>query len=99
MPTDAYPALLAVMMGRQTVRPQAPAHPRVSILGQLESRLQQADLVLIAGLNEGVWPRYAESGPWLSRPMRGELGLPPAELQVGIAAHDLSWPPARPRWC
>ena len=89
VPTDAYPALLAVMMGRQTVRPQAPAHPRVSILGQLESRLQQADLVLIAGLNEGVWPRYAESGPWLSRPMRGEFGLPPAELQVGIAAHDL----------
>src|SRR3954451_21475873 len=89
VPTDAYPALLAVMMGRQTVRPQAPAHPRVSILGQLESRLQQVDLVLIAGLNEGVWPRYAESGPWLSRPMRGEFGLPPAELQVGIAAHDL----------
>ena len=69
--------------------PASTAHPRVSILGQLESRLQQADLVLIAGLNEGVWPRYAESGPWLSRPMRGELGLPPAELQVGIAAHDL----------
>jgi ATP-dependent helicase/nuclease subunit B len=88
-PTSAYPALLAVLMGRETVRPLAPAHPRVAILGQLESRLQQADLVLIGGLNEGVWPRHPESGPWLSRSMRKAFGLPPAELQVGIAAHDL----------
>lgn len=89
MPASAYPALLAVLMGRESVRPRAPAHPRVAILGQLESRLQQADLVLIGGLNEGVWPRHPESGPWLSRSMRAAFGLPPAELQVGIAAHDL----------
>lgn len=89
VPASAYPALLAVLMARETVRPRAPAHPRVAILGQLESRLSGADLVLVGGLNEGVWPRRAESGPWLSRPMRAEFGLPPAELQVGIAAHDL----------
>jgi ATP-dependent helicase/nuclease subunit B len=88
-PGSAYPALLAVLMGRETVRPFVPAHPRVAILGQLESRLQAADLVLIGGLNEGVWPRHAESGPWLNRPMRAAFGLPPVELQVGIAAHDL----------
>jgi ATP-dependent helicase/nuclease subunit B len=40
-------------------------------------------------LNEGVWPRRAESGPWLNRTMRDGFGLPPAELRVGIAAHDL----------
>jgi ATP-dependent helicase/nuclease subunit B len=88
-PASAYPALLAVLMARETVRPRAPAHPRVSILGQLESRLHAADPRPDRRAERGVWPRYAESGPWLSRPMRAEFGLPPAELRVGIAAHDL----------
>ncbi|SNB65248.1 ATP-dependent helicase/nuclease subunit B [Arboricoccus pini] len=86
--TSAYPAILAVLMGQETVRSQRPGHPRVAILGQLESRLNSADLVLIGGLNEGVWPRSADSGPWLNRDMRQQLGLPPAEQAIGIAAHD-----------
>jgi ATP-dependent helicase/nuclease subunit B len=75
-------------MGQQSVRPQRPSHPRVAILGQLESRLNLADLVLIGGLNEGVWPRATDTGPWLNRDMRKQLGLPPAEQAIGIAAHD-----------
>jgi ATP-dependent helicase/nuclease subunit B len=99
VPTSAYPAILAVLMARETVRPRAPAHPRVAILGQLESRLLAADLVLVGGLNEGVWPRRAESGPWLNRAMRDGFGLPPAELRVGIAAHDLYMAASARRWC
>ncbi|MDX6751118.1 double-strand break repair protein AddB [Geminicoccaceae bacterium 1502E] len=88
IPTSAYPALLAVLMGNEAVRAQRPAHPRLAVLGQLESRLARADLVVVGGLNEGVWPRIAESGPWLSRGMRTRLGLPPVEMGIGIAAHD-----------
>ncbi|MEZ5847321.1 MAG: double-strand break repair protein AddB [Geminicoccaceae bacterium] len=86
---SAYPALLAVLMGAEAVRSHATRHPRVTILGQLESRLASADRMLIAGLNEGVWPRSVNSSPWINRAMRAELGLPPAEMQIGIAAHDL----------
>ncbi|MEZ5825380.1 MAG: double-strand break repair protein AddB [Geminicoccaceae bacterium] len=86
---SAYPALLAVLMGAEAVRSHATRHPRVSILGQLESRLVSADRMLIAGLNEGVWPRAVNPSPWINRAMRAELGLPPAEMQIGIAAHDL----------
>jgi ATP-dependent helicase/nuclease subunit B len=89
VPVTAYPALLAVVMGQHAVRPRAPAHPRLAILGQLESRLAQADLVIVGGLNEGVWPRSADAGPWLNRAMREQLGLPPVEQLVGVAAHDL----------
>lgn len=88
IPSSAYPALLAVLMGTHSVRPRHPAHPRLAILGQLEGRLVQADLVLVGGLNEGTWPRPVDSGPWLSRPMRQQLGLPPVEQAIGIAAHD-----------
>ena len=85
---SAYPALLAVLMGHVPVHPQIDRHPRAAILGQLESRLHDADTVLIGGLNEGVWPRPPEASPWLNRAMRKALGLPPAEQQIGIAAHD-----------
>jgi ATP-dependent helicase/nuclease subunit B len=87
-PASAYPAILAVTMGQVTVRPQQPGHPRVAILGQLESRLQQPDLALIGGLQEGVWPATIDSGPWLNRRMRQLLGLPAVEQAIGIAAHD-----------
>ena len=89
VPTAAYPALLAVLMGgADGAAATSPAHPRLAILGQLEGRLVEADLVILGGLNEGSWPPAAESGPWLNRAMRASLGLPPAEQAIGIAAHD-----------
>ena len=88
-PGNAYPAVLAVLMGGEAVRPRLQSHPRLMILGQLEARLVEADSVVIAGLNEGTWPRTAEPGPWLNRHLRKAMGLPPVEFQIGIAAHDL----------
>ena len=88
VPTAAYPAMLALLMGAQTVRPDRDAHPRLAILGQLEARLVEADLVVMGDLNEGSWPPPVESGPWLNRAMRLHLGMPPAEQAIGMAAHD-----------
>ena len=88
-PANAYPAVLAVLMGGEAVRPRGRSHPRLMILGQLEARLVEADSVIVAGLVEGTWPRTTEPGPWLNRHLRHALGLPPVEFQIGIAAHDL----------
>ena len=88
IPPAAYPGLIAQLMTARLVRPNRPAHPRLTILGQLEARLQRADLTILAGLNEGVWPRAEEPGPWLNPSMRDGLGLPPLERRVGQAAHD-----------
>jgi ATP-dependent helicase/nuclease subunit B len=83
-----WPALFDRLMAGRVVRPRFGAHPRLSIWGLLEARLQQADLVILGGLNEGTWPPEAESDPWLSRPMRKEFGLPPPERRLGQTAHD-----------
>jgi ATP-dependent helicase/nuclease subunit B len=84
-----YAAILTDMLRAETVRtPVAATHPRLQILGPLEARLLDADLMILAGLNEGTWPREAAPSPWLSRPMRAALGLPPAEQDVGLSAHD-----------
>jgi ATP-dependent helicase/nuclease subunit B len=83
-----YPALFAALAARPVVRPRYGRHPRLAIWGLLEARLQQADRVILGGLNEGVWPPETESDPWLSRPMRRTFGLPPPERRIGVAAHD-----------
>ncbi len=86
--SESYPALLDVFMGSITVRPKYGLHPRLNIWGPLEARLQQADLVIMSGLNENSWPPEPASDPWMSRPMRAEFGLPSLERKIGLSAHD-----------
>ena len=64
--------------------------PRVRIFGLLEARLQSVDRIVLGGLNEGTWPPDTRNDPWLSRPMRLELGLNLPELRVGLSAHDFA---------
>lgn len=85
-----YPAVFAAFMAGRTVRPTGPSHPRLQILGLLEARLQSADLVILGGLNEQVWPDLPAADPWLSRPMRAALGLAAPERRIGLMAHDFA---------
>lgn len=85
-----YPLLLETLLNARVVRPRFGRHPRLAILGPIEARLQQADLVVLGGLVEGTWPTESEPGPWLSRPMREDFGLPPLERRIGLAAHDFA---------
>jgi len=77
----------AVLQG-VVVRPAFGLHPRLFIWGPLEARLQAADTMILAGLNEGSWPAAAQEDPWMSRPMRTGFGLPAPERRIGQAAHD-----------
>ena len=85
-----YPVIFEALLAGSVVRPRFGLHPRLQILGALEARLQQADLVVLGGLNEGTWPPEAPHDPWLSRPMRREFGLRSPEAQIGLAAHDFA---------
>ncbi len=83
------PAFLESLLEGAVLRPRYGAHPRLFLWGPLEARLQSADLLILGSLNEGAWPKVADPGPWLSRPMRAELGLPPPERRIGQSAHDM----------
>jgi ATP-dependent helicase/nuclease subunit B len=85
-----YPVLFEALIAGRVVRPRWGRHPRLQILGPLEARLQQADLIVLGGLNEGIWPPQAPTDPWLSRPMRREFGLRAPEAVIGLAAHDFA---------
>jgi ATP-dependent helicase/nuclease subunit B len=85
-----YPDLYRTLISEENVRSREPAHPRLFLWGLLEARLQQPDVVVLGSLNEGVWPAFADPGPWLNRPMRAALGLPAPEERIGRAAHDFT---------
>jgi ATP-dependent helicase/nuclease subunit B len=84
------PALLRTLMDEVAVRPPQGGHPRLAIYGLIEARMQPADLMILGGLNEGVWPSAPAPDPWLAPRIRAELGLPGLELRIGQSAHDFA---------
>ncbi len=88
-PSD-YHEIFDQLIADIAIRRRSPAHPRVAILGPLEARLQSADVVILGGLNEGVWPRDAAIDGFLSRGMRRSVGLPSPERRIGLSAHDFA---------
>jgi ATP-dependent helicase/nuclease subunit B len=86
----SLPALLEQLLAAVAVRPPYGQHPRIFIWGLIEARLQSADLVILGGLNEGVWPQLPTPDPWLAPRVRHELDLPSLERRIGLAAHDFA---------
>ena len=91
------PAVLREAMDRVAVRPLYGGHPRVAIYGLLEARMTRADLVICAGLNEGVWPAAPAHNALLAPAVLRALGVPGADFRIGLAAHDLAGALGAPR--
>jgi ATP-dependent helicase/nuclease subunit B len=85
-----YPEVFQTAFGDRPVRRPEAAGAHLRIYGQLEARLTQSDRVILGGLVEGVWPPAPRNDPWLSRPMRHQLGLDLPERRIGLSAHDFA---------
>jgi ATP-dependent helicase/nuclease subunit B len=83
-----YGELFETAFASRMVRRAEKLDALLHIYGQLEARLSDYDRVILGGLTEGVWPPDARSDPWLSRPMRREIGLDLPERRIGLSAHD-----------
>jgi len=93
---DLAPLLVAsanhlVVRSQRALRGRTGAlHPRIFIWGVLEARLQTADLIVLGGLSESIWPGLADPGPWVNREMRTRIGLPSPEESIGAESLDFS---------
>ena len=85
-----YPEVFQTAFADRMVRRPESASAHLHIYGQLEARLTESDRVILGGLVEGVWPPSPRIDPWLSRPMRHELGLDLPERRIGLSAHDFA---------
>jgi ATP-dependent helicase/nuclease subunit B len=85
-----YPETFKTLFADRIVRRPQTDGAKLRIYGPLEARLTQCDRVILGGLVEGVWPPAPRIDPWLSRPMRHDLGLDLPERRIGLSAHDFA---------
>ncbi|HEY1736862.1 MAG TPA: double-strand break repair protein AddB, partial [Methylovirgula sp.] len=94
---ETYLAFFSNTAAATALKTRKTTHPRLKILGLLEARLIDADLILLGGLDETIWPPEARSDAFLNRPMRAALGLTPPERKIGQTAHDFMMAMGAPR--
>lgn len=84
-----YSQLFHASIRSEILRPaRSDSSTRLQILGLPEARLMRADVAILAGLNEDLWPPAPATSPFLNRGMMMALGMSPPERRVGLAAHD-----------
>jgi ATP-dependent helicase/nuclease subunit B len=86
-PSD-YRGLFEAVIAKGEVHEDLAAHPRIMMWGTLEARVQGADLVILGGLNDGIWPQLPPPDPWMNRRMRRDAGLLLPDRRIGLSAHD-----------
>jgi ATP-dependent helicase/nuclease subunit B len=87
---ESYAVFFDALIGERILRGPARAHPRLKILGLLEARLIGADRMVLAGLDETVWPPRGETDSFLNRHFRATLGLSSPDRRIGQTAHDFA---------
>ncbi len=88
MSVPAYFVFISNYLLSLSLRPKINSHPNISIMNSIEARLITADLYIMAGLNEDIFPRVTSDDPWMSRPMKAKFKLPLPERKVGLSSHD-----------
>ena len=75
-------------IGNITIRPNKKDDCNVCVLGTIESRMQTADVIILTGLNEGMFPALGYENSWLPRDIATKIGLPSPNRKVSLMALD-----------
>ena len=86
-PSQLADTLLALMSAVEVRKPYQ-RQARIGILGAVESRMLSADLVILSGLNEGIWPPKPNQDLWMNQSMAAAIGLPHRQWRIALSAHD-----------
>lgn len=81
-------AVIVDALSSVQIRPNLRDDTSVRVLGTIESRMQSADVIILTGLNEGMFPALGYENPWLPRSVAQQIGLPPAQRKVSLMALD-----------
>ena len=81
-------ALLADVIGGVQIRGQMDDAAEIVVLGTIESRMQTADVVILTGLNDGMFPARGYENAWLPRDVADKIGLPSPDRKVSLQSLD-----------
>ena len=81
-------AMLADAISSVSVRGVMDDEAKIAVLGTIESRMQTADVIILTGLNEGMFPAQGYENAWLPRNLAKEIGLPSTDRKVSLQSLD-----------
>ncbi len=81
-------AFVSDALSTVSVRGIMPDCAAITVLGTIESRMQTADVVILTGLNDGMFPARGYENSWLPRALAEKIGLPPADRKVSLMSLD-----------
>ncbi|MDR2413319.1 MAG: PD-(D/E)XK nuclease family protein [Rickettsiales bacterium] len=81
-------AVIADVLSDVSVRAPMDDQAKILVLGTIESRMQTADIVILTGLNEGMFPGRGYENSWLPPHVSEKVGLPSPDRKVSLQALD-----------
>ena len=85
--TDAR-AFIADTLSGVVIRTTPANDVHTCVLGTIESRMQTADVVILTGLNDGMFPSTGYENAWLPRSISEQIGLPSPDRKVSLMSLD-----------
>lgn len=71
-----------------SVRYPCPKNCKISVLGTIEARMQTADVVILTGLNEDMFPAFGYKSFWISKSAAEKIGMPSPNKKVSLMSLD-----------
>lgn len=81
-------AFIADAISNVSVRDVMDDNAKIVVLGTIESRMQTADVVILTGLNDGMFPARGYENAWLPSRIADEIGLPSPDRKVSLMSLD-----------
>ncbi len=76
------------VLSTTTVRDMNSEDADVVVLGTMEARMQTADVVILTGLNDGMFPAQGYENSWLPLTIAKQIGLPSRDRKISLMALD-----------
>ncbi len=83
---DDYISLLNQTLSGISIREAKDTN--IFVMGTQEARMIKTDIIILAGLNDGLFPKLGFSHPWLNNKMADKIGWPKAIRKIGLMALD-----------
>ena len=81
-------AFIADTLSGVVIREPPATDTHVCVLGTIESRMQTADVIIMTGLNEEMFPARGYENTWLPRAVAEKIGLPSPDRKVSLMSLD-----------
>lgn len=81
-------ALTRNVLSQISLRPTLNEDAKIRVLGTMESRMMTADVVILTGLNDGMFPGIGYENNWIPRHIADDIGLPSPSRKVSLMGMD-----------